>query len=152
MNILFPTQEAYKTLWESVPKHSGVWSLLEGQSWEAFEKIMLSSALIVCFEEGFIRITDFSPNHCCRIHPVFWSKGILKNIQLRSNEFFNLAQSIGIIRIECVIPIQMKGLSKLAYRAGFRPEGLMKKWYKTKEGFMDAGLWSIIREEEEEGE
>jgi hypothetical protein len=147
VNVLFPTPEAYRALWDLIPKQPGVWSLLEGQSWESFEKTMLSSSLIVCFEEGFIRITDFYPEHCCRIHPVFWSKDIVRNLAKRMDEFLRLAGAIGLVRVECIIPTQLHGLNRLATRAGFHCEGMMKKWYKTKEGFMDAYLWAILKEE-----
>lgn len=145
MQMPMLTPELIRAVWTSVESSRSLWRRLEGASLEAFERSILQSALAVPFAHGILRVTHLEEGHSCRVHGVFWSHQVWRDVPMLRGLLVELRRTYGLERIECVVPLEQKSLLRFVRALGFKGEGIMRKWYRDSRGeFHDAVLYAIV--------
>ena len=139
-----PNKEFIDEVWEKVEGKKCLWSELEGSSYEAFFATCMSSQILIDLGFGMGRIDNLIPGHSCRVHAVFWSAEVLKDVDKIVFALLQIIHAFELMRVECVVPSSSKSLKRLLEQIGFKLEGTMGNWYKGLEGFFDGDLYAIV--------
>lgn len=75
----------------------------------------------------------------------YWSRGYTTEAAREVLRF--MFQEVGINRVEASHSINNPASGRVLEKAGFRPEGLAKEYYRSNEGFQDSRLFGITRRE-----
>lgn len=132
------------SIWSRVCNTKSSWSFLEGSSFTEFSKAMLNSAGVIGMRYGIVRLTDWYPAHSCRVHALFWSKGIFRDYSELIALKHELMSTFGMKRIECIIPSNSKSLRRLISCLGFQKEGTLRCYYDLDGTCADGDIYSII--------
>lgn len=144
MKLVQPTKEYLESVWQRVQHSKGIWASLDGNGSISFYKACLSADVLIDLDFGLAFASNLKPGHSCDVHGVFWSKEIVKDKEKVPFALNGLASTYKLRRIECIVPSELKTLSKLLNRWGFTIEGCMKDYYKTSDRFIDGLMYAIL--------
>ena len=144
MRVVEASKEYLESVWKRVKDSKGIWASLDGNSEVKFYKACLEANVLIDLDFGLAFASNLKPGHSCDVHGVFWSKEIVKDREKIPFALNGLATTFKLRRIECVIPSELRTLSKLLVRWGFTIEGCMKSYYKTSDRFVDGLMYAII--------
>jgi hypothetical protein len=144
MTAFSPTDEILRKIWARLEGSKGLWSELEGRSYEAFCNSCLMSDVLIDLGFGLGRVTNLRVGHSCRVHAVLWSREAFSKMGEIAIALMNTANSLKLRRIECVVPSGVPSLRRYMKRLGFSFEGTMRSWYKGTSRFFDGDLYAVL--------
>ena len=146
-NWIIPDNEKIIEWWERLKGSKGIWSKLEGNSFESFRESVRNSHLVFDFGFGFGRVTNLTIGLSARVHGVFWSPDIFRCPELVLVALSWLSFECRLQRIECVVPEKMRGLRRFLEKSlFFELEGTMKSFYSIDGKKENACLYSLTGE------
>lgn len=90
---------------------------------EYFMRALNDSILVVEYEFGIVRFSDYRPNNSVRVHALFDSKDVFRNTDKLTVLALYVFDHLRIKYIEAIIPDGMRALSHILVRVGFDREG-----------------------------
>jgi len=110
-----------------------------------FHKALFNSVLVFECEFGLIRVTDYVPSQKVRIHGLFDSKQVFREIgQLKALGNY-LFDRLHIQWIEALVPVDKRALQRLLKRVGFQEKGALRKDFYDGKMYTEGVLYWLTR-------
>lgn len=147
MKWLKYSPEIARWAWEKVQNSGGIWRDLEGYSFERFDEVLKHSDLLCDFGFGLGRVDCLVPGDSARIHGIFWSADVFRRKDWIRGAICLLGLKFDLKRIECVVPLECKGLNRLMTRElGFKYVGKITGFYELEGSrFADGNKYVLER-------
>jgi len=145
MKYAVVTEDYIDQLWSHVRRSRGIFGALEGSSREALAKSLFGSYIVLSFDFGYARFTDWIPGTSCFVHFVAWSPRLFRQKGELSIALQHMYAHHGMKRVYVRIPSSSKSLRRLVTSLGFSFESVEPLYYGI--GCENADRYVIVFEE-----
>lgn len=105
-------------LWMKAKDSRNIYRSMDGSSYSTFQKNMLYSDAVYEFPFGALRI-DGIYTDTVRVHGIFWSKDVFRNIDRMKDALLRLGRTFGIREVYCEFPRGTRSIRRLLESGGF---------------------------------
>jgi hypothetical protein len=126
INLVDIDEELVEGLWSRIADSGGFYSIGDGVTREHFRRMLFSSSLAMMSDSVFLRFEakeDFN-----EMHPLVFSHKAFNDPEASLQRAYSLG--LGVFRnlpLCCIIPNRMKGLKRLAEKAGMDQSGYLER-------------------------
>lgn len=147
MYVLEPDDEAIRDLYRKVKDIPRCSEYRGRKGFEFFRSCIYGSDVVLVWDFGFARVTDYMLHQGVNVHGIFWSKDVLKSQDWIIEGAKYIFSAFRVPRIEVVVPTVHKGLRRFLQRTPFVYEGTLRKGLFDGIIYEDGDLWSLCKED-----